>query len=681
MTCNSCKGVSASVLSSGRGVSAALRPLGVAALLWLLTFLLGKVAFIVLCHGAEPISVGDVAAILWHGLPMDLSTTAYLLLLPWLCAWIAGNRPSSWRWLRPLLLVFNALAAIVVAACIVGDIALYPFWGFKLDATIWTYIDSPRDAVASVSTTFVLLHLAAFILLAVCIFWCARLALPKILTDGKTGRQTTQHRTLLLPLLIRNLLFALVGIFLFILLRGGITESTMNVGNAYFSERQFLNHAAVNPAFSLLYSSQKAERFDFLYRSMPTEEAASLLAGLYPVTVPEGSVSTSSLETTEPGDSSSMKRPFGPSAPQGLLLTPRPSILLLFWEGCGGQLTASLGGPTGEAAITPNLDSLAQSGIFFSELRANSFRTDRGTLSTLSGHLAFPMHSLMKMAMRASHLPSIARTLQAAGYTTSFTYGGDLNFTNMKGYLLSTGFQRTVSEDDFSRSERATSKWGVCDSILFERLYEETATVPDGSSSPFFHAALTLSSHEPWDVPASFRRPSDPDEKVASFRYTDHHLGRLIRRLRSTSLWDNLLIIILPDHGVLAADVRDWQDPRFFHIPMMWTGGAVTAPATIDALMNQSDLPATLLAQLDLPHDDFPWSRDVLSHAYNRPFTYSTFNDGFAITVNNSQFTTVFFDNKAQRATTYGDSHLQDSLTHLGKAILQRSYDHLEQLR
>ena len=661
MTCNSCKGSSSQPRTSGWGTSAALRQMGGAALLWLLTFLLGKLAFIVVCHGAEPISVGDVAAIVWHGLPMDLSTTAYLLLLPWLCAWIAGNWPSSWRWLRPLLLAFNALAAIVIAACIVGDIALYPFWGFKLDATIWTYIDSPRDAIASVSTAFVLLHLAAFILLAVCIFLGARLVLSSISIKGKTGRRWFLHRSPLLQFIVRNLLFALVGVLLFIVLRGGITESTMNVGNAYFSDRQFLNHAAVNPAFSLLSSSQKAERFDLLYRSMPAEEAASLLAGLYPV-------------TTSPS----------------ILLTSRPSILLLFWEGCGGQLTASLGGPTGEAAITPNLDSLARSGIFFSELRANSFRTDRGTLSTLSGQPAYPMHSLMKMAMRASHLPSIARTLQAAGYATSFTYGGDLNFTNMKGYLLSTGFQHTVSEDDFSRSERATSKWGVCDSILFERLYEETisaVTVPDGSSSPFFHAALTLSSHEPWDVPASFRRPSDPDEKVASFRYTDHHLGRFISHLRQTSLWDNLLIIILPDHGVLATDVLDWQDPRFFHIPMVWTGGAVTGSATVNALMNQSDLPATLLSQLDLPHDDFPWSRDVLSPAYTRPFTYSTFNDGFAITVNNSQrttgssqTTTVFFDNKAQSATTYGDSRLQDSLTHLGKAILQRSYDHLEQL-
>jgi hypothetical protein len=60
----------------------------------------------------------------------------------------------------------------------------------------------------------------------------------------------------------------------------------------------------------------------------------------------------------------------------------------------------------------------------------------------------------MKMTRGASRLPSLARTLQAAGYTTSFTYGGDINFTNMKGYLLATGFQHLTADTDFSRAER-----------------------------------------------------------------------------------------------------------------------------------------------------------------------------------------------------------------------------------
>ena len=674
-------------------------------LLWLLTFALGKLAFLALCRGREAVSLGDVAAILWHGLPMDLSTSAYLLVLPWLCGWLSFTFPRWRRLLHGVTGVFHAAASPAVVACILGDIILYPFWGFKLDATIWTYIDSPRDAVASVSTGFVILCLAAF-LLATGLLLSAIGLLTGFPPVGKRiptrGKKDSHGREKVFPRAGTHLFFALSGILLFILLRGGLTESTMNVGNAYFSDRQFLNHAAVNPAFSLLASSQKAEHFDRLYRSMPEEEAWRLVEEAFqgraiprrpsPLPLPcrEGN---SHLSGTEEEASGLMhftplprreEQEGGPSKEGASSSSPFPSILLILWEGCGGQLTSHLGGPTGEKAITPNLDSVASTGVFFSQFHANSFRTDRGVLCALSGQLSYPTHSLMKMTRGASRLPSLARTLQAAGYTTSFTYGGDINFTNMKGYLLATGFQHLTADTDFSRAERATAKWGVCDSVLFLRLYDQIADASSDRTAPFFITALTLSSHEPWDVPASFRRPGDPDERVAAFRYTDHHLGRFLRRLRQMPLWDNLLVVVLPDHGVLAADVHHWQEPRFFHVPMVWTGGAVKPTCTVSAVMNQSDLPATLLGQLGLPHDDFPWSRDVLSPAYTRPFAYATFNDGFAVFAPSSSapgLTAVFFDSKAQKATTYGDTEQADSLTRLGKAILQCSYDQLQQLQ
>ena len=260
-------------------------------LLWLLTFALGKLVFIAICRGSEAVSGADVAAIWWHGLPMDLSTASYLLLPTWLCFWVASTWPALWRYLRWFLLVFHAIAAFAIVACIVGDIALYPFWNFKLDATIWTYIDSPRDAVASVSTTFVLLHLAAFVLASLGLFFCCRFILQIRPTSGtgiflyrlgpepiyesalsNIGSSPSLYKKMHFPIFLRHFCFALLGVLLFITLRGGVTESTMNVGNAYFSDRQFLNHAAVNPAFSLLASSEKVERFDLLYRAM-TDEA------------------------------------------------------------------------------------------------------------------------------------------------------------------------------------------------------------------------------------------------------------------------------------------------------------------------------------------------------------------------------------------------------------------------
>ena len=614
-------------------------------LLWLVTFALAKFVFMFTCAEGTPVTVADYARVWWHGLPMDLSTSAYLLLVPWLCLLVHACYPHFS--LRKVLIPYQAVAALVVVSCLIVDMALYPFWGFKLDATIFTYIDHPSDALASVSRGFVLVRIVVALLLTCLLVWFSWLSIPASTTVSHR-RSKTEKRRGFWSSAVNILLLLLVGSGLFVMLRGGVTESTMNVGNAYFSTQQFLNHSAVNPVFSLLSSSRKSEHFDQLYRQLPEAEADRIFNELY---TPENLSDV--VEKTD-----------------------FPNILLIVWEGCGGQFTEAIGGQTD---VVPNLDALIGEGLFFSQLRANSFRTDRGLLSILSGHVSYPTHSLMKMATKAARLPSIARTLHGAGYENTFVYGGDVNFTNMKGYLLGTGYDHIIADKDFSLAERSTSKWGVCDSILFERLWTELQ-----GASPWFVTALTLSSHEPWDV--SGRRHSDP--KLNAFAYTDAQLGRFMRRLKDSPLWDNTLVIILPDHGVLAGSVSQWQDPRFFHIPMVWTGGALQGlvpssffhlPSSIFYLpCSQSDLAATLLGTLGLPHADFPWSRDVFNPAYARyPFTYSTFVDGFAFT--DSTGTTIF-DN-VSRHTLFSTTPQGEVIRRMrGQALQQKSYELLERL-
>ena len=66
------------------------------------------------------------------------------------------------------------------------------------------------------------------------------------------------------------------------------------------------------------------------------------------------------------------------------------------------------------------------------------------------------------------------------------------------------------------------------------------------------------------------------------------------------------------------------------HIPMLWLGGAIKQPMVIDKLMNQSDMAATLLAQLGISHKEFNFSRNVLGKHDKYPFAYDTYNNGFA---------------------------------------------------
>lgn len=602
----------------------------------------------------------DWLAVPAHGLTLDLTTAAYLTALPWLALTI-----SLWiriPWARQMFTAYAAVVSILLAFILIGDTCLYSFWNFKLDATVFTYLDSPGDITASISLGYLLASLSAVILLAGLSFWLLRHAAglktfgaikktntptgnPSAATENPvtaTVKTETAHRETgfrLIKKLTATIVFLLAGGLLFLAIRGGVGKSTANVGKVYYSSNQFLNHAAVNPAFSLFYSAGKMEDFASQCNFFPEHERARTFASMQ-------------YDTTS-------------VACDTLLRTRRPNVLVIIMEGFGGMFVESLGG---RPDIAPNFERLLTEGVFFTNCYANSFRTDRGVVSTLSGYPALTTTSVMKLPDKSRTLPSIASSLATAGYRTDFLYGGDVNFTNMNSYLLATGYQRVYGDTDFPADVRRTHDWGVTDRITFDRLFEMVTSRRDGK--PWHTAFLTLASHEPWKVPYN-RIPTD--EKANAMAYLDDCLGRFVERLRHTPQWHDLLLVCLPDHGILYPDSLTEVHPLRNHIPMLWLGGAVKEPRRIDKICNQSDLPATLLGQLGLPHGQFRFSRDVTSQTYRYPCAISVWGSGMAF-YDESGFT-VFDLNSGQ---TLADKP-QPSAQRLdrAKAFLQTSFDDL----
>ena len=611
-------------------------------LAFVVAFVLAKPCFMLYQAPAQQFTGSDVISVVGHGLSLDLSTSLYFILLPYLIVLLGQLVPllpkkgqmGCFRLLRIILRCYFAIASVLVAVAIVVDTSLYEFWGFKLDASVLQFLDGTGHALTSVSAGYVALRIAAILVIAGFLFVVFSKLLSHLspLTSYLSPLTSFLFTLLLLPLII-------IG------LRGGTSVSTTNVGQVYFSQNQFLNHSAVNPVFSFLSSIGKSTSDIPAYRFFNDEELPKDL----------------------------FHTPRSPVISCITATTSTPNILLIIMESCGGQFT-ELGG---NAHVTPNLTQLAHEGVYFTRCYANSWRTDRGMLSIMSGYPALPKTSIMKMPSKVRTLPSIASTLQRAGYSTTFLYGGDANFTNTRGYLMATGVETIISEDDFTNEERGSSKWGVCDSITFDRLFnmvgdeqrflpkEEQRFLPN-KTAPWFTTFLTLSSHEPWTVPMPTRFA---DEKLNAFYYLDRCIGRFIERFRKTEAWKKTLVIIIPDHGILYKDQVETKEIRS-HIPMIWTGGVVSQPMQIDKLCNQSDLAATLLGQLGLPHDDFTFSRDILSPDYTRPFAVHTFPEGFSV-VDESGFNV--YDLNTQHQTI---GHSPEAIR-LGKMILQLTADDL----
>lgn len=585
--------------------------------------------------------------VMWHGLPLDFSLAGYLSVIPALLyvvsVWVL-NEP-----LRRIWKGYFAVISVLISIIFVTDLALYGFWGFRLDATpLFYFLSSPKDSLASISTGFVIAGIAGMIVIT----WLAYMLFNLTLLQRKT------FHSMKLPYrrLGASAVLLLITALLFIPIRGGFTVSTMNTGKVYFSTNQALNHAATNPMFNLMESLSKQADFAAQYRFMEAQEADKIFTQLIDPEVPF-SVKPVSNDTIPTADTT-----------VSLFNTPRPDILIVILESFSSKLMATLGGIPD---VTPNLDSLARSSILFTNFYANSFRTDRGLISILSGYPAPPTYSVMKNPRKTRNLPSIASSLRKIGYATHYYYGGDADFTNMRSYLVSSGMENIVSDRDFPITQRL-SKWGVHDHIVFHRLLDdlktESTSFTPQTQKPTYRVLQTSSSHEPFEVP--FHRLAD--KRLNAFAYTDSCVGDFIRQYKELPQWKNTIIILVPDHlGGYPEYIDNFQEYRY-RIPLIITGGAISCPTRIDTYGSQQDIAATLLGQMGLPHNEFTFSKDMLDPKAPH-FAFFTVPDAFGMATTDN---CLIYDNLSGSIVL--DTGKQKGSNLLpAKAYLQKLYDDL----
>jgi len=600
----------------------------------LLLFVVQKPLFLIIEHHSCPTLTGNevwhsIYGTIWHGLSLDISTAGYLCVIP--CLILLVGIWFNNKYVRHLLNGYFWIAATLIGASFVLNLALYPYWNFPLDSTpLFYFFSSPADAFASTSLGFDLIAIASFLLLTFAIWYSLHL------NADSAQFVAPQHK------ICASACMAALAIALFVAIRGGVTVSTTNTGKAYYSQNAFLNHAAVNPLFSLLESLAHQEDFGEQYRFMSDKEASAVFSSM---------ISGSDKDT------------------QSLLNENvvtngcHPDILFVIMEGFANDMLPSVG-TQGNVAV--NLDSIAHQSIFFTNFYANSFRTDRGIVAVLSGYPAQPIHSIMKYPAKSAHLPSIARSLKKAkGYTSAYYYGGDVDFANQRSWLVSQGYQKIISDADFPIKDKL-SKWGVPDHIVAQRLIKDIKAGQKINDAPRLMVFQTSSSHEPFDVP--YHRLQDL--RLNAFAYTDSVIGNLLKEYSKLPKWENTLVILVPDHvGAYKENLNNFVRSRY-EIPLIITGGAIAKPMKIDAIGTQHDIAATLLGQLGIDHSDFTFSKNLMSSKTPK-FAFFTVPDAYGVVTEENS---LIYDNKSHKAVYNKGSKLGYNEKR-GQAYLQKLYD------
>lgn len=564
--------------------------------------------------------------VVMHGLSLDMTMAGYVCALPILFVLLSIFLPhKGWkiacRW-------WIYIASAFVAASFAINLGLYEYWRFPLDGSILQYLATPKEAMASITLQmFVVQSVVAVVYFALMVLLCRKIVdIFEPQQRVKWGRK-----------LIQSLLFLLIFGLDFLAVRGGVTTAVANVSKAYFSDNIVLNHAAVNPAFSFISSISGGDDFD-RYNYFTSELCSAQFSQIM-----------QSKEQT-------------PS--EELLANKRPNIVMILAESFGRSTIDEV---VDGRAVAPEIQRLKTEGVWFENLIASSFRTDRGVLATLSGFCSQPTMSVMKYPQKASRLPSIAAALKDCGYTTAYVHGGDLNFTDMAGYLYATGFEQLVALKDLS-FDAPTSKWGYADDVLADYFIDFTAK-KENQQAPYFAVWQTLSSHEPFDVPmAEFE-----DKMLNSMHFADRNIARVVEALQARDDWDNTLVVIIADHAYLYPYGVEASAVARHRIPMLWLGGALKGAKVVENICSQTDLAATLLAQLGVDHSGFVMSRDIFV-PNSEQFGYYTFNNGFGVVTPRGA---TIYDCTTEQPTTENPD--EDDIIK-GKTMLQTTYNIIKQL-
>jgi len=553
---------------------------------------------------------------------MDASFTSYICILPFLLflfrtVFIKLN-------VERIINVYTVVVIILISFLTTADLELYTAWGYRMDATPLQYFKSPKEMAATISSSPLFLLLIIFIALCFFSIWVYKKFIIKYIAVRP------------LKFAAGNFILSLfLVVFLFVPIRGGVQKIPMNQSDVYFSQKIFADHAALNLpwniAFSILNKNNNKNPFDYF----PERKAQQVVNNLYNTGV--------------------KKIP-------SILNTERPNIIFIIMESFTAKFVGCLGG---EAGVTPNLDSIAANGLLFANIYAAGDRSEKGQVAVLSGYPNQAITSIIKTPTKTQKLPSITQALEREGYHTSYTYGGELEFANIKSYLINIGFNKLISKYSFPTDERTTS-WGVHDQYVFNRFYENVQQ----EKEPFFAALFTLSSHEPYDVPFSKFRVSDETSKFRnSIAYTDSCIGVFMHQLKQSALWNNTLVVFVADHGHPLPGHDRNDVPSKFHIPLIFSGGALKDKGVITTIGSQTDIVKTVLDQLNINAEQFKWSKDLLDSAA-KPFAFYCFNNGFGFVTPAQTFT---MDNVSQKII-YTKGNVDSSSITNGKAYMQFSY-------
>ena len=530
-----------------------------------LVFLFLSRTGLVIWQGERVAAAGDLFYIFRQGLRFDLVLLGLILFVP-----LA---------VTPLLLVFNkalpvwrivisiylALSFVAIVFVELSTPSFINQFDLRPNVLYVEYLKYPKEVISTLWEAYKLQLIFTVLFSAFSFKWLY----GKLTSSAQSAQAVRWWKAILLSPLL--LLLAVM------MARSTLGHRGVNPSTVAFSNDPMVNTLPLSSAYTVLYAMREMmneNASNVQYGDMPDEEVIAIVKAEMGIDADKfvaGKAATLHQHTA----THQRARPL--------------NLVIVLEESLGAEFVGSLGG----LPLTPELDKLSKEGLWLDNLYATGTRSVRGIEAVVTGFTPTPLRSVVKLSKSQTNFFTMAQLLKAKGYDTSFIYGGEAHFDNMKRFFAGNGFDNIIDESHY-KNPVFFGSWGASDEDLFNKAHDTfTAYEPE---KPFFSLVFTSSNHSPFEYPDGRIEQYDEEKQTVNnaVKYADYALGEFFRKAKQSKYWENTVFLVVADHNsrVYGAEIVPIER---FHVPALILGADVK-PQVDSRLASQIDLLPTLLS-------------------------------------------------------------------------------------
>lgn len=522
---------------------------------------------------------GDMAWWQWPamfawGFVFDLQVLGFFLL-PVLIIHLLV-RPQAWQG-RTLYIARLVLLSAFTYTWLFTAVSEYFFWeefSARFNFIAVDYLVYTTEVIGNIRESYPINPLLAGIaVIAAAIVWSLRKTLRLY---GETGAGRTGGLALaVLPILM-----------LFVI----------NPGQVQLSSNQAIQEASMNGTYSL-FSAYRNNELDYrkFYITQDEKQIAMKMRELL-------EEDENDFVSDDPEDITRVIKREGPEL--------HKNVVVVVMESMSADFMTRFGNPN---ELTPNMDAMTKTGLFFSNMYATGTRTVRGLEAITLSVPPTPGQSIVRRPGN-DNLFSLGFVFQDRGYDTAFIYGGHGYFDNMNAFFAGNGF-RIVDRTDFLESEVTFSNvWGVSDEDLYRQVMKQ-ADVAYAKKQPFMYEVMTTSNHRPFTFPEGLPGiPAKDGGRKAGAKYADYAVGQFLAAAKSKPWFKDTVFVFVADHTAGAGGKIDLS-PQKYHIPALFYAPGFIKPQEYALTSSQIDVAPVLLGILNFSYYTKFYGEDLLNDA------------------------------------------------------------------